>query len=380
MLSWRVVLGIALTIAIFLTLNFVTVRTLLAAHPARRTVIWTAATIGNLMWLLLPLVLSARTTTTIRVLRALFGPPWFSWLIFSFLYSCFVVLIFIPWLLWRKTPFGSFAQIPSSVFLIALGIAAVAGFYQALVPIRVERISVPIANLPVRFHGYRIAVVSDLHVGLFTRVSRLRRISGVVQGLKPDLVAITGDMIDDDPYFVPKFLRGLEPIAEEMSIFAVLGNHEIYGDPLGVIRALEGTRVRLLVNSGAAIHKGDSSIWIAGVSDYAAERWDPAAGLRPDLDRAMAAAPAEATVILLSHQPRAFDEARERGIPLTLSGHTHGGQLGIRPLGWSLAGVFLPFDMGLYERDRCHLYVNTGTGHWVVPFRLGMTPDRKSVV
>jgi predicted MPP superfamily phosphohydrolase len=375
MTVWRVVQGIALALAVFLTLNLITVRTLLAAHPNKRSAIWIATVVGNLMWLLLPLVLSARTTALVRLLRAVFGPPWFSWLIFILLYSFFTILIFLGWLLWRRVPFGDFAHTPSSIFLIALAITTLAGFYQALVPIRIERVTVPIANLPAEFRGYRIAVISDLHVGLFSRASRLRTISRLADGLRPDLVAITGDLIDDDPYFIPKFLRGLEPFAPATNVFAVLGNHEIYGDPLAVIRALEGTRVRLLVNSGTTIGKGNSAIWIAGISDYAAGRRGPAPELRPDLDRAIAAAPANSIVLLLSHQPRAFDEARARGIPLTICGHTHGGQFGIRPLVWSMAGVFLPYHMGLYERDGCRLYVNTGTGYWVVPFRLGMTPE-----
>jgi predicted MPP superfamily phosphohydrolase len=77
----------------------------------------------------------------------------------------------------------------------------------------------------------------------------------------------------------------------------------------------------------------------------------------------------------LSHQPTIIKEARRHAVPLALCGHTHGGQLGFRPLRWSLAGLFLPYHLGLYDVPPTQLYVNTGTGYWLFPFRLGMTPE-----
>lgn len=377
----RIVLAIAVTLAIVFALNLVTVRTLLAAHPSRRGVIWIATAIGNAMWLLLPFVLSARTSAAVRLARALLAPPWFSWLIFTFLYSALAVLIAAAWfLLARRTnSFGSFAHRPSTVFLVVLAIGCVIGYYQALVPLRTERVRVAIRDLPRDLDGYRIALISDLHVGLFTRGSRLVRISSAVNEIAPDVLAISGDMIDDDPYFVPKLLRGLAGIKPATPIVAVLGNHEIYGDPHSVIRALDGTRVQLLVNRGIRLIKGNGALWFAGISDYAADQRSRSRELRPDIAKALADAPLDDVRILLSHQPRAFPEARQYGIPLTLCGHTHGGQFGIRRLGWSLAGVFLPYHMGLYERHGAQLYVTTGTGYWVVPFRLGMTPEITSI-
>jgi hypothetical protein len=122
----------------------------------------------------------------------------------------------------------------------------------------------------------------------------------------------------------------------------------------------------LLVNEGA----NAGALWIAGLSDYAAQT----PRLKPNLVAALARRETNFP-ILIAHQPKAFDEARRISLPLTLVAHTHGGQLGIRPLGWSLAGVFLPYHMGWYRRGVSQLYVNTGTGFWLVPFRLGMTGE-----
>src|SRR5205814_3965634 len=111
--------------------------------------------------------------------------------------------------------------------------------------------------------------------------------------------------------------------------------------------------------------------WIAGLSDYAAR----VPRLRPDFNAALAHMPSGSMPLIISHQPRSFDEARARRLPLTVCAHTHGGQLGFRPLHWSLAGLFLPYHMGLYRTGDSQLYVNTGTGYWLLPFRLGMTPE-----
>jgi predicted MPP superfamily phosphohydrolase len=358
--GWLIFLIIAL--AIFAPFNYVTVRQLLRFHPRRKRWIIAAAVIGNLLWPVFPLIRSF--TPFGRLIRAILGPPWFAWAVFTILYTAMVVAALMAWLLVRRrTRFTEFGRWPSRAFLLLALIGSITGFYQAVVPLRVERVPVFLRNLPADAEGTRIALLSDLHVGLFTRRSRLQTIFDTTRDLQPHLVLLAGDMIDDDPYFVPKLLEATRLLDPSTPLLAVLGNHEIYGDPFRVIEAMKGSRIRLLVNESFPW----KSISIAGISDYASS-----AMLAPDVARAT-----RGTMfpILLSHQPKAFDEARRRNIELTLVGHTHGGQCGIRPVGWSLAGVFLPYHMGLYKRGESQLYVNTGTGYWLVPFRLGMTPE-----
>jgi len=159
----------------------------------------------------------------------------------------------------------------------------------------------------------------------------------------------------------------MRPLDTSIPLFAVLGNHEMYGAPEEFIARIRATRVRLLVNEGANVR----GLWIAGISDYAAR----IPSLRPDMAAALRARPAGAFPILVSHQPKSFEEARQRGVALTVCAHTHGGQCGFRPLRWSLAGLFVPYHMGLYNVGGAQLYVNTGTGFWLLPWRLGMTPE-----
>lgn len=362
----RVAIIFAIVLAVFTLFNFVAFRALTRIHPRRRRIVVALLVLGNLMWLLFPL-LNARTPFS-RLARAILGPPWFAWQSFAIVYSGLVLLMALAWLFVRKrVPFAQFARWPSRAFLWITIVGGVIGVVQALVPLRVERVPVALRDLPPALEGKRIALLGDMHVGLFTRRSRLQRIFATTNALRPDVVLLAGDHVDDDPFFVLKLIDGMRPLDTSIPILAVLGNHEMYGAPAEFIARMRATRVRLLINEGADI----GGLWIAGISDYAAQTPE----LRPDMAAALRARPPGAFPIVLSHQPKSFDEASGRGIALTLCAHTHGGQCGFRPLRWSLAGFFLPYHMGLYERGAAQLYVNTGTGYWLLPWRLGMTPE-----
>lgn len=355
---------------IFIPFNWIAYRQLVRIHPRRRRWIKAAVIAGNLMW---PFFLLMRTFTPFaRVTRAIFGPLWFGWTSFAIVYAAVIFLVLLAWIPFRRSkPFAEFARWPSRVFLWIVIVGSIVGFYQAIVPLRVEHVPVRIANLPPSLHGTHLALLGDLHVGLFTRPSRLDRIFTTTASLKPDVVLIAGDMIDDDPHFVPKLLAGTRALPATIPILGVFGNHEMYGAPQSVIDQLRGSRIRLLVNEGFPLR----DLWIAGVSDRAAAQMPNTKPFAPDLAKALAGKPATSVAIALSHQPTIIADARKHNVPLALCAHTHGGQLGFRPLGWSLAGLFLPYHMGLYDVPPTQMYVNTGTGYWLLPFRLGMTPE-----
>jgi len=353
-------------IAIFAILNAIALWHLLTVHPRRRAFVAAIAILCNLMWFFLPL-LNTRTDFS-RFARAVLGPPWFGWLCFVLLDSIFIALVAAVWVVaGRNGRFRDFARWPSRAFLAIIATGSIVGFYQAIVPLRTEVVPVVIRDLPPELDHFRIALVADIHVGLLTRPSRLEQIFATTSSLRPNVAVLAGDLIDDDPHYIPKLLAGTRALGPSIPLIGVFGNHEMYGAPHEVIAMLRGSRIRLLVNEGASFGR----TWFAGISDYAARE----ASLRPDMARSLAPRPADSLPIVVAHQPKAFDEARRRGIPLTLVAHTHGGQCGFRALHWSLAGLFLPYDMGLYQRGESQLYVNTGTGFWLLPFRLGMTPE-----
>jgi uncharacterized protein len=360
-------LGIAL--AIFIPLNFVVWRALVRIHPRRRRAIAIAVIAGNLLWPFIPLL--RRDADWMRVFRAVAGPVWVGWTVFVLLYAALLLVLVLAWLPFhRRAAFARFAHAPSKIVLWTLLVGFAIGWFQAVVPLRVAHVPVTVANLPPSLDGTRVVVIGDLHVGLLTRRSRLARIFAEAGAQQPRAVVLAGDLIDDDPHYVPKLLDGTRALAADVPLFAVYGNHEMYGDPVAVAADLRGSRIRLLVNEGAAL----GHLWIAGVSDYAASgRNHPE--LAPNLDRALAAKPRDAFPLVVAHQPEIANAARAHRLPLAVCAHTHGGQLGFRPLGWSLAGVFLPYHMGLYHLGATQLYVSTGAGYWVFPFRLGMTPE-----
>jgi predicted MPP superfamily phosphohydrolase len=341
-------LFVVIALIVFGALNFITIFALLRLHPRRKAIVVALATVCNLMWLFLP-ILNARTDFS-RFIRATLGPPWFAWLCFVLVYPLFAL---VSWLF--KSAW------PSRIFLWTALITIPIGVWSALVPLDVERVPVDVADAP----NAKIAVIADLHTGLFTRPSRLRRIFATAAALGPDVIVLDGDLIDDDPYFTTKLLDSLRDFPSGIPLIAVLGNHENYGAPLEYIAQMRQSRVRLLVNEGAAV----GPLWIAGISDYAATLPQ----LRPNLDLALKGQ--RGFPIVLAHQPKVFDEVIARRLPLALVAHTHGGQFGFRSLHWSLAGLFLPYHMGLYRRGASQMYVNTGTGYWLLPWRIGVLPE-----
>lgn len=374
-MSTAALVYLVLTLTIVLLLNLAALRFWRTLHPKTFRYFAGLAVFGNLFWLYVPFILRDRLSSLGRILRATLGPFWFAWLGLLLVYVSVMMLVLLAWRLsGRRRAFTAFGRPVSAALTVMILVISVIGFYGAIVPLRVEQIPIVIEGLPPGLSGFRIGLMSDLHVGLFTRRGRLQRFASELNAERPDIVLLSGDLIDDDPFFVGKLLSGIERIDVAIPVFGVLGNHEIYGDPHQFIDRLKGSRVELLVNRGVPIRRGASSMWLAGISDYAAgARQFPE--LVPDLDAALQGRETGMTTIVLSHQPKVFDQAITRTIPLTLCGHTHGGQMGIRALNWSLAGVFLPYHMGLYRRGASQLYVNTGTGFWLVPFRFGMTPE-----
>jgi len=218
-------------------------------------------------------------------------------------------------------------------------------------------------------------MVSDLHVGHFTRPSRLKAFSLAAQKHEPDLFVVCGDITDDDPHYLPKFLRGLEALDPFLPAIGVLGNHDVYANPEKTLHVLDDSRLQMLVNEGMEIKRGNAVLWLAGVGDQGARRFGKWGSVAPDFDKALEGKPEGAPVILLAHQPQGFLDALERKVDLTLSGHTHGGQFGFRFWDWSLAKPFMKYHMGHFREGDSQLYVSTGTGYWGVPIRFGLPPE-----
>ena len=233
---------------------------------------------------------------------------------------------------------------------------------------------VRIAALPRALDGYVIAQVSDLHVGNYVGERDLDAGFERVRAAKPDLVVVTGDIVDFDPAYAPLVARKLADLAPRDGVFAILGNHDYYAGWERVVASLRAAGVRTLINEGTVVRPRDGGGFaLLGVDD----RWSGRYGSPgPRLDDAIATVPEALPRILLSHQPVTVDRWPGK-VALQLSGHTHGGQInpGFRP-----ADLFMSYVAGLYRVGGTVLYVNRGFGTVGPPSRVGAPPEVTRIV
>ena len=275
-------------------------------------------------------------------------------------------------------PFGAPLYIArllaGNVFSIC-ALLLVLGFFGSRMLV-VRNVDAFIENLPVEFDGKRIAQLSDLHVGPQTSKSFLQRIVRTVQLLNPDIVAVTGDLIDDRPEDVTQYAHSLGQLDAPMGVFMIPGNHDVYAGWNAVKGALGSSiQGQILVNESRLIQVGSATIAIVGVGDPAGRLRGVAANVAPDIEKSFLGVPANTVVIALAHNPGLWIALQQRGAALTLSGHTHWGQLSIPAFNWSLASPWLKHAMGAYGEGQSLLYISPGTGFWGVPFRLGAWPE-----
>jgi len=216
----------------------------------------------------------------------------------------------------------------------------------------VREVQARVPSLPREFDGLRIAQISDLHVGPQTSRTFLASVAATVARSKPDVVAVTGDVVDDRAEDVPWYAAAFADLAAPLGVFLIPGNHDIYAGWDAVSRSLrQRTDATILVNEARLIEAA------------------------PDVDGALSRVPAGTTVVAFAHNPALWPRLAERGVALTLSGHTHWGQFALPRFGWSLASPFLEHAMGGHRAGDALLYINPGTGYWGIPFRLGAFPE-----
>lgn len=241
--------------------------------------------------------------------------------------------------------------------------------FQGLRQVAIKRVTVPVPGLPRALDGLRIVQITDVHIGPTLRGSWLRRVVDTINGLRPDLIAITGDLVDGPVAALRPHVAPLSELKSRHGTFFVTGNHEYYAGAnewiaelrrLG-LQVLRNERVSVVHDAAAA---AEGSLDIAGVDDFHSHSFP---GHGPDLARAVEGRQKNRPLVLLAHQPAQIHEAVEHGVTLQLSGHTHGGQLW--PWGFFVR-LQQPFIAGLHRIGQTFLYVSCGTGYWGPPMRL----------
>ena len=251
--------------------------------------------------------------------------------------------------------------------LVALGVGALT----ALLGPYVRRVDIPVEGLAADLHGLRIVQISDLHVGPTIRRGYVRRVVAMTKKLAPDLIALTGDIVDGSVARLAHHVAPLEALTSGNRAFLVLGNHDYYSGAAPWTAQFEAMGFRVLRNAHVAVDRGSTRLLIGGVIDFAARMFDPDARPRPDL--AIDGDAPSTFRVLLAHNPKIAPLAEQAGFDLQLSGHTHGGQF--FPWTYVVRLIHRPHAAGLSRRGRLWVYVSTGTGTWGPPLRLATKPE-----
>ena len=255
--------------------------------------------------------------------------------------------------------------------------AAGYGFVFGRVEYEKSFVRMKLPRLPREFQGVRIAQLSDLHIGPFMTSSDIRHVVSMTNALKPDLIVLTGDFITWDPNTQEAAVDSLSGLKAPLGIYGCLGNHEMMTHTEASITKLFARRnVKILRQERTPIQVGKESLNMIGV-DYEFRRHHGPYGdnrVRQYLEGVKPLMNPDQVNILLSHNPNTFDRAAELGIDLSLSGHTHGGQIALSP-DLSIARLMTPYVEGHFKKPGGQLYVNRGIGTIGVPIRFGAPPE-----
>ena len=244
----------------------------------------------------------------------------------------------------------------AGVIALLLGVV---GVQQGIAVPQTRQIDVAIDGLPAAFDGYRVLQLTDIHASRLLTGDWVAQVVAESNALKPDLVVITGDLVDGSVRARANDVRALGQLQARDGVIAITGNHEYYGQYAQWMQAFRGLGMQVLENSHTQVTRDGAVLTIAGVTDPVAARY----GLpMPDLKAALAGADPEAPVILLDHRPVEARANAAQGVKLQLSGHTHGGHIiGMDQLVKRANGGYVS---GRYDVDGMTLYVSNGAGLW----------------
>jgi uncharacterized protein len=359
------------------------------------------AVVGIYVGLMVANLTSGRATpspTRMTLHDALISAP-FLWWIFSSTVASMVVLVVwvvrliasaaaqISRLLTARKKQESLPSPARRQFLEGVSTAAIAapfvagayGLFWGRLNLQVMRQPVHIAKLPRAFHGFRIAQLSDIHIGPFMSEDQIRKYVHMTNELKADLVALTGDFVTWDPETAPTVVNALSGLRAPFGVWGSLGNHDAWAGAEELLTGLFAhTGVKILRQERTAIASGNAFFNLIGV-DFTNSRIMSVGGhlSSQKLEGVENLMVPDTANILLSHNPDSFPRAAELGIDLSLAGHTHGGQLALEFISPEIAPsrLITPYVAGWFQRPGGQLYVNRGIGTIAAPMRVGAPPE-----
>lgn len=234
----------------------------------------------------------------------------------------------------------------------------------------VERVTVPLKNLPAALAGLKIVQLSDIHLQPFTQIGEVRRAVQLANRLQPDLVVLTGDYVLESARTIDQLAPTLAGLASRLGTFAILGNHDLWTNEQVVSDGLESAGIPVLRNRGVPLNVDGAWLYLAGLDDV----WSG----DPNLDETLADAPDNGLTVLLAHEPDFADTVAAHNTPvrLQLSGHSHGGQVRLPGFGAPvLPRLGQKYDQGLNRAGDLFVYTSRGVGVVGPPIRFNCPPE-----
>ncbi|MDP2273181.1 MAG: metallophosphoesterase [Archangium sp.] len=381
MLWPRILFGI-LTLAVFAGANYFVYRRTVADTIQSAVVRRVMAVLLAMLFLAVPVVRFAW--------RGQMPPPGITtvvligWGVFMYTLMALVIVECVKWLVRRRKKPEAVPENPERRLFLsrvaATGALAVGGgiasygTWRAFTPPEITEVPIKLLGLPRALDGFTIVQLSDIHVGAIIQERFLDQLVATANSAKPDLLAITGDLVDGSPDAVGRYVARLRNLQSRFGTYFVSGNHDYYAGWEEWSRELEGIDFEVLRNRTVTIGDPSASFDLIGVDDWGS-RWQPNGY---DLEAAVKGRDLERASVLLCHQPNGLELAAAKKVGLQLSGHTHGGQL--FPANLIGRGIWGDRNQGLSVHDGTQLYTSRGCGFVGPPMRVAAPPEVVKII
>jgi len=255
------------------------------------------------------------------------------------------------------------------------------GLLEGAYNFKVHTVEIPIKNLSSALDGLKIVQISDIHTGSFYSLAPIRESVSIINSLKPDIIALTGDFVNFNPVEFREVPKEFKQLKAEIGVYGCLGNHDHYmtdENHLQLIELIKNSNIKLLTNDVNTLVINGAKLNIAGTDNYGMNQHFG------DFPKTLSMLNPEAPTVLLSHDPTNWDRFinGKTNVELMLSGHTHGGQFSIKLPGMELTPVKMVYKQyaGLYNQNDQYLYINRGLGLTGPPIRVGMNPEITEII
>ena len=343
------------------------------------------------LWFLLLLMYLLPITTFFLRINRIEGQysDYFTWVsyislgVFSILFFIFLGIDFFSFIskfLPLKNNFDPDrkAFLGLSIKTILSGFGGVISIYGIFNGLRIPEIitqKIKFSNLPDDLKNFKIAHITDLHVGSQIKAEMINQVVDKINSFKPDIVVFTGDAADGSVENYGKEMDPLKNIKSKYGKYFVTGNHEYYSDLKGWLNKIQNIGFKILINESKQLKINNSTLLITGIPDRTAKYY--LKSHKTNMEKAIKGYENSNFKLLLAHQPKDIDHAEKFGYDLQLSGHTHGGQY--IPFSF-LVRLANPFLKGLHQKNKTKIYINQGTGFWGPSIRIGTVPEITKII